>query len=74
MRIDGEVMFSVIVGVGSSCRDRPAYVSLLEAYDEDLYYEDVRHGGQVSSGKSFEVEIAPCYDEDDTNRRQQGEN
>jgi len=67
-------MYSVIVGVGSAYRDCPAYVSLLEDYDEDLYYVDVRHGVQVSSGRSFEVETAPCCDEDDTNRRQQDEN
>lgn len=70
-RADAEVMSLVNVGVGSSYHDRPVYVSLLVDHDEDLHYVDVQHGGQASSARSFEVGIAPCCDEDDTNRRQQ---
>ena len=70
-RADGGVMFSVIVGAGSSYRDRPGYVSLLADHDEDLHCVNVQHGGQVSNGRRFAVGTAPCCDEDDTNRRRQ---
>ena len=70
-RADGGVMSSVNVGVCSSYRDRPGYVSLLADHDEDLHCVNVQHRGQVSNGRRFAVGIAPCCDEDDTNRRRQ---
>jgi hypothetical protein len=72
-RAGDEVTASGIVGARLPYRVRPAYISLLGDHDEDLHCADVQHGGQVSSERSFEVGNAPCCDEDDTDRRQQGE-